>query len=106
MIGCPFIANSSRKISGAALNSGVIATDSRVNAAALAEVGAAWVTATCPDAAHRDGGRAVDLATKAVARHDTWIAATALAHDFTLITGDERQAALPLVRVTLIPHGA
>jgi predicted nucleic acid-binding protein len=38
--------------------------------------------------------------------NDLWIAATALAHDFTLITGDERQAALPLVRVTLIPHGA
>jgi predicted nucleic acid-binding protein len=38
--------------------------------------------------------------------NDLWIAATALAHDFTLITGDERQAALPLARVTLIPHGA
>ncbi len=36
--------------------------------------------------------------------NDLWIAATALAHDFTLITGDERQAALPLVRVTLVPH--
>lgn len=34
--------------------------------------------------------------------NDLWIAATALAHDFTLITGDERQAALPLVRVTLV----
>lgn len=38
--------------------------------------------------------------------NDLWIAATALAHDFTLITADELQAALPLVRVTLIPHGA
>ena len=36
--------------------------------------------------------------------NDLWIAATALAHDFTLITGDERQAALPLVRVTLVSH--
>lgn len=34
--------------------------------------------------------------------NDLWIAATALAHDFTLITADERQAALPLVRVTLV----
>jgi predicted nucleic acid-binding protein len=34
--------------------------------------------------------------------NDLWIAATALAHDFTLITGDERQAALPLVRVMLV----
>ena len=31
-----------------------------------------------------------------------WIAATALAHHFTLITADERQAALPLVRSTLV----
>ena len=30
------------------------------------------------------------------------IIATALAHDFTLITADERQAALPLVRATLV----
>jgi predicted nucleic acid-binding protein len=34
--------------------------------------------------------------------NDLWIAATALAHDFTLITADERQAALPLVRSTLV----
>jgi predicted nucleic acid-binding protein len=36
--------------------------------------------------------------------NDLWIAATALAHDFTLITADQRQAALPLVRVALLPH--
>ena len=34
--------------------------------------------------------------------NDLWIAATALAHDFTLITADERQTALPLVRSTLV----
>lgn len=34
--------------------------------------------------------------------NDLWIAATALAHDFTLVTSDERQAALPLVRSTLV----
>jgi predicted nucleic acid-binding protein len=38
--------------------------------------------------------------------NDLWIAATALAHDFTLITSDQRQAALPLVRVTLVSRGA
>lgn len=31
--------------------------------------------------------------------NDLWIAATALAHDLTLITRDDRLAALPLVRV-------
>ncbi len=34
--------------------------------------------------------------------NDLWIAATALAHDLTLLTRDEAQAALPLVRTTLI----
>jgi len=31
--------------------------------------------------------------------NDLWIAATALAHDMTLLTRDDRLAALPLVRV-------
>jgi predicted nucleic acid-binding protein len=34
--------------------------------------------------------------------NDLWIAATALAHDLTLVTMDAGQAALPLVRTTLI----
>jgi predicted nucleic acid-binding protein len=34
--------------------------------------------------------------------NDLWIAATALAHDLELVTCDERQASLPLVRCTLI----
>lgn len=34
--------------------------------------------------------------------NDLWIAATALAHDFTLVTADEQQASLPLVRSILI----
>lgn len=33
--------------------------------------------------------------------NDLWIAATALAHDLTLVTADERQASLPLVRSML-----
>lgn len=41
-------------------------------------------------------------ATRAGATNDLWIAATALAHDLTLMTSDERQAALPLVRTSLI----
>lgn len=34
--------------------------------------------------------------------NDLWIAATALAYDFTLITADQRQAALPLARISLV----
>ena len=34
--------------------------------------------------------------------NDLWIVATALAHDLTLVTRDERQAGLPLVRATLV----
>jgi predicted nucleic acid-binding protein len=34
--------------------------------------------------------------------NDLWIAATALAHDLTLVTADEQQASLPLVRSTLV----
>jgi predicted nucleic acid-binding protein len=34
-----------------------------------------------------------------VPANDLWIAATALAHDMTLVTRDERLAAVPLVRV-------
>jgi predicted nucleic acid-binding protein len=37
-----------------------------------------------------------------VPSNDLWIAATALAHDLTLLTCDKRQAALPLVRTQLI----
>jgi predicted nucleic acid-binding protein len=39
-------------------------------------------------------------ATGRMPTNDLWIAATALAHDLTLLTADERQAALPLVRTT------
>jgi predicted nucleic acid-binding protein len=34
--------------------------------------------------------------------NDLWIAATALAHDLTLLTADRRQSALPLVRARLL----
>ncbi len=34
--------------------------------------------------------------------NDLWIAATALAHDLTLVTADERQVRLPLVRAELV----
>ncbi len=34
--------------------------------------------------------------------NDLWIAATALAHDLTLVTADESQAALPLLRSRML----
>jgi predicted nucleic acid-binding protein len=34
--------------------------------------------------------------------NDLWIAATALAHDLTLLTADEQLAQTPLIRVRLI----
>ena len=39
---------------------------------------------------------------KNVPSNDLWIAGTALAHDLELVTRDQGQAALPLVRTTLI----
>jgi predicted nucleic acid-binding protein len=41
-------------------------------------------------------------ATGRVPTNDLWIAAIALAHDLTLLTADERQAALPMVCTTLV----
>ncbi len=41
-------------------------------------------------------------ATGRLPTNDLWIAATALAHDLTLLTADEHQAALPLVRTSLV----
>jgi len=61
------------------------------------------------DATVLDVDRAVTTAygeLRAAAGHspsnDLWIAATALAHDLTLVTMDRAQAALPLVRTTLV----
>jgi predicted nucleic acid-binding protein len=38
--------------------------------------------------------------------NDLWIAATALAHEFTLVTADRAQAALPLVAAQLVGRGS
>lgn len=42
------------------------------------------------------------MAAGRLASNDLWIAATALAHDLTLVTADPQQAALPLVRSRLV----
>lgn len=41
-------------------------------------------------------------ATGRLPSNDLWIAATALAHDLELITADQQQAGLPVVRATLV----
>ena len=65
--------------------------------AVLAE---APIVAIEPIAASRYGE--LRAATGRQPANDLWIAATALARDFTLVTADESLASLPLVRVTLV----
>ena len=87
------------------LDAGVLlASDQAVRAARLrrltAVLAAAPVLAIDRDVAARFGE--LRAATRRAATNDLWIAATALAHDLTLLTGDERQAGLPLVRTAWI----
>jgi predicted nucleic acid-binding protein len=71
------------------------------------------LAAVLAEATVLDVGRAVTTAygdLRALAgrtpSNDLWIAATALAHDLTLVTMDAGQAALPLVRTRLVsPSG-
>lgn len=87
------------------LEAGVLlAHDPGVRAARLrrlsAVIAAAPVLEVDPATAARYGE--LRAATGRAPTNDLWIAATALAHDLTLVTRDERQAALPLVRSNLI----
>jgi predicted nucleic acid-binding protein len=90
------------------LDAGVLlATDPAVRAARLRRLTAVLAVAPVLDVDRAVAARFGELRAAAhrAATNDLWIAATALAHDLTLLTGDMRQAALPLVRTQLLPAG-
>lgn len=87
------------------LDAGVLlAADPAVRAARLRRLTAVLAVAPVLDVDRAVAARFGELraASRRSATNDLWIAATALAYDLTLITSDERQAALPLVRTALI----
>jgi predicted nucleic acid-binding protein len=87
------------------LNAGVLlAVDPAVRAARLRRLTAVLAVAPVLDVDRAVAARFGELraAARRSATNDLWIAATALAHDLTLLTGDQRQAALPLVRTQLL----
>jgi predicted nucleic acid-binding protein len=90
------------------LDAGVLlATDPAVRAARLRRLTAVLAIVPVLDVDRAVAARFGELraATHRSATNDLWIAATALAHDLTLLTGDLRQAALPLVRTRLLEAG-
>lgn len=87
------------------LEAGVLlAADPEVRAARLRRLTAVLSVAPVLDVDRVTSARYAQLraATGRLPTNDLWIAATALAHDLTLVTGDERQAALPLLRSRLV----
>lgn len=87
------------------LEAGVLlARDDRTRASRVALLAAVLAEAPALPIDRHVAGRYGELRASAgrAPSNDLWIAATALAHDFTLVTADERQASLPLVRSRLI----
>ncbi|MDP8968641.1 MAG: type II toxin-antitoxin system VapC family toxin [Actinomycetota bacterium] len=87
------------------LDAGVLlATHPAVRAARLRRLTAVLAVAPVLDVDRPVAARFGELRAAAgrSATSDLWIAATALAHDLTLVTADERQAALPLIRTSLL----
>lgn len=92
-------------ISVGELDAGVLlASDPAVRAARLRRLTAVIAEAPILNVDRAVAARYGELraATGRSPTNDLWIAATALAHGLTLVTGDERQAALPLVDSTLV----
>jgi predicted nucleic acid-binding protein len=96
-------------ISMGELEAGVLlATRGTVRAERLARLTSVLAQATVLPVDRRVAtlyGRLRERAKERKPHNDLWIAATALAHELTLLTADERQAALPLVRTRLITGG-
>jgi predicted nucleic acid-binding protein len=87
------------------LEAGVLlAVDPAVRAARLRRIAAVLALAPSLPVDRVVAARYGELraASGRVPSNHLWIAATALAHDLTLVTADARQAALPLVRSTLV----
>jgi predicted nucleic acid-binding protein len=87
------------------LEAGVLlATDSAIRAQRLRRLTAVLAETVIVPVERAVAARYGELraATGGQPTNDLWIAATALAHDFTLITADERLASLPLIRATLV----
>lgn len=87
------------------LEAGVLlARDAKVRAARLRRVAAVLAEAPSLPIDRAVAARYGELraASGRLPSNDLWIAATALAHDLTLVTADAGQAALPLVRAALV----
>ena len=82
----------------------LVARDDGTRAARLARLAAvlAEVPIVAVDRAVAARYGELRAATGRAPTNDLWIAATALAHDFRLVTADGRQASLPLLRATLV----
>ncbi len=88
-------------ISVGELHAGVeMARDDATRSARLARLTALVATVPVLPIDHTVAARYGELrrASRRVPSNDLWIAATALAHDLTLMTRDERLATLPLIR--------
>jgi len=87
------------------LEAGVLlATDAQVRARRLRRLSSVLSEAPVVGVERAVAARYGELraATGRAPANDLWIAATALAHDFTLVTADERMAGLPLIRAALV----
>jgi toxin FitB len=87
------------------LQAGVLLTENAaVRAQRLRRLTAILAEAPIVSIEHSVAARYGELraATGSQPSNDLWIAATALAHDFTLVTADERLSSLPLIRATLV----